>query len=263
MPNFTFLCHPSETAKKLVSQNMKLNHSSLYPLPPFFLSHCLLFRALFWTLPCIYIHPSSPFYAVYLSLRLLFSSLQMLIGSPKRPPIPLRLRPAGVDALSIFDLIAGLIPFTASGLINRSVLHAYYWLTVTEWFSLHHIPSIWQRSFSIASAVASSSCGSSSSAGTESGLGRSDRQLSEEHSSAAPCCCLYRWCSTRNCSSGAAARSGEEKWAIKAKLEGWEEQFLRGNVGRTRTSVVGKWCETKPVGEQRLSKVKQSSTYIK
>lgn len=50
------------------------------PPPPFFLSHCLLFRALFWTLPCIYIHPSSPFYAVYLSLRLLFCSLQMLIG---------------------------------------------------------------------------------------------------------------------------------------------------------------------------------------
>lgn len=60
---------------------MKLNHSSLYPLPPFFLSHCLLFRALFWTLPCIYIHPSSPFYAVYLSFRLLFSSLQTLIDS--------------------------------------------------------------------------------------------------------------------------------------------------------------------------------------
>lgn len=134
----------------------------------------------------------------------------MLIGSPKCP-IPLRLRPGGVDALSIFDLITGLIPFTPSGLINMSVLHAYYWLTVTERFSLHHIPSIWQRSFSIASAVASSSCGSSSPAGTESGLGRSDRQLSEEHSSAAPCCCLYRWCSTRNCSSGAAARSGDEK----------------------------------------------------
>lgn len=63
------------------------------------------------------------------------------------------------------------------------------------------IPSIWQRSFSKASAVASSSSGSSSPVGTESGLGLSDKQLSEEHSSPAPCCCRYRWCSTRNCSS--------------------------------------------------------------
>lgn len=54
--------------------------------------------------------------------------------------------------------------------------------------------SIWQRSFSKASLVAwspvlqpSSSSGSSSPAGTASGLGRSDRQLSEEHSSP-PCC---------------------------------------------------------------------------
>lgn len=179
----------------------------------------------------------------------------MLISSLRRPPIPLHLRPGGVDAPSIFDLITGLIPFTPSGLINMSALHAYYWLTVTERFSLHHIPSIWQRSFSIASAVASSSCGSSSPAGTESGLGRSDRQLSEEHSSAAPCCCLYRWCSTRNCSSGAAARSGDEKWAIKAKLEGWKEQFLRENVGRTRTSVAGKWCEMKPPN-RRAARVK-------
>lgn len=60
--------------------------------------------------------------------------------------------------------------------------------------------------------------------GTESGLGRSDRQLSEEHSSPAPCCCLQRWCSTRNCSSGSveAREVGEEE--MKSWLKGWCEQ---------------------------------------
>lgn len=170
----------------------------------------------------------------------------MLIGSTRHLSIPLHLRPGCGDTLSVFDLITGQIPFTPSGLINLHVLHAYYWFTVTDRASLHHIPSIWQRSFSIASTVVSSSCGSSSPAGTESGLGRSDRQLSEEHSSAvAPCCCLYRWCSTRNCSSGTVARKEDEKWAIKAKLEGCEEQVLWGNVGGRRTSMAGKWCEMK------------------
>lgn len=169
----------------------------------------------------------------------------MLIGSKRHLPVPLHLRPGCGDTLSVFDLITGPIPFTPSGLRNLHVLHAYYCFIVNDRVSLHHIPSIWQRSFSIASAVASSSCGSSSPVGTESGLGRSDRQLSEEHSSAAPCCCLYRWCSTRNCSSGTVARKEDEKWAIKAKFEGWEEQVLWGKAGGRRTSVAGKWYEMK------------------
>lgn len=165
----------------------------------------------------------------------------MLIDSTGHLLAPLHLRYGCVDTL--FDLITGQLPFTPSGIINLHVLYAYYWCTATGRASLHHIPSIWQRSFSIASTVASSSCGSSSPAGTESGLGRSDRQLSEEHSSAAPCCCLYRWCSTRNCSSGTAARKEDKKWGIKAKLEGWEEQVLWGNVGGRRTSIAGKWWD--------------------
>lgn len=64
------------------------------------------------------------------------------------------------------------------------------------------LPSIWQRSFSKASAVtlspvpqASSSSGSSSSSspvGRVSGLGLSDRQLSEEHSSSPPIYCVEK-----------------------------------------------------------------------
>lgn len=159
----------------------------------------------------------------------------MLIGSTRHLPISLHPSPGGVDKLSLSDLITGQIPFTLSGL---GVLHGCYCFAVTDRFTLHHIPSIWQRSFSIASAVASSSCGSSSPAGTESGLGRSDRQLSEEHSSAAPCCCLYKWCSTRNCSSGTEARREDEKGAIKAKVgrmggagsvgKCWENEDERG-----------------------------------
>lgn len=87
-----------------------------------------------------------------------------------------------------------------------------------------NIPSIWQRSFSKASAVASSSCGSSSPVGTESGLGRSDRQLSEEHSSPAPCCCLYRWCSTKNCSSR-RSRGGSEREKEKQGREDEKEEL--------------------------------------
>lgn len=173
----------------------------------------------------------------------------MLICSTRYPPIPLHLHPGGVDKLSIFDLNAGHITFTPSGLKNINVLHAYYWLTVTERFSLHCIPSIWQRSFSIASAVASSSCGSSSPAGTESGLGRSDRQLSEEHSSAAPCCCLYRWCSTRNCSSGAAViritilfKKWRRKVSNKSKVRRSSScEEILGELGRAWQEIGASW----------------------
>lgn len=116
-----------------------------------------------------------------------------------------------------------------------------------------NVPSIWQRSFSKASAVASSSCGSSSPGGTESGLGRSDRQLSEEHSSAAPCCCLYRWCSTRNCSSGRRevaigevrdeqgredVNEGKIKLVKSKELTGREREDNRGESGFGRNSGV-------------------------
>ena len=236
----------AKTVNKLLSQHIKLNHSFLHPLPRAFGPTACYSELSSEPHHAFTYIPSSPFHAVYLILRLLFSSFQMLMGSVRHLPIPLHLRPGCDEPLSVFDLITGQIPFTPSGPINCHVLHAYCWFTVTDRASFHHIPSIWQRSFSIASAVASLSCGSSSPPGTESGLGRSDRQLSEEHSSAAPCCCLYRWWSTRNCSSGTVARKKtDEKRMMKAKLEGWEEQVLWGNFGGRRPCTAGKWYEMK------------------
>lgn len=78
--------------------------------------------------------------------------------------------------------------------------------------------------------------------GTESGLGRSDRQLSEEHSSPAPCCCLYRWCSTRNCSSarqgGEDEKEGEVKLAQRRELTGREREDGGGWIGRNSEVAV-------------------------
>lgn len=131
-----------------------------------------------------------------------------------------------------------------------------------------NIPSIWQRSFSKASAVASSSCGSSSPVGTESGLGRSERQLSEEHSSPAPCCCLYRWCSTRNCSSRRKeVQVREVKERHERKVEKKRKKLLkrkeltrgRGNMGglgytkRKKYKITGERKEER--GQARKGKV--------
>lgn len=174
-----------------------------------------------------------------------FSSLQMLIGLPKRPPIAPRLRPGGADALSIFDLITGLIPFTPSGLINMSVLHAYYWLTAWKVQSSSH-------TLHLAAQLLNSLCGGfvvmwellpgGNRVGTGAvwqaalwgALVRRSLLLPVEmvfHQE------LQLW------SSGKKWR-----WKVsdKSKVGRMGGAVPVGNVGRTRTSVVGKWCEMKP-----------------
>lgn len=65
----------AKTTNKLISQNTKLNHSFLHPIPPFLWPHCLLFHALFWTPPCIYIHSFQPFSCCLPHPPLTFSAL--------------------------------------------------------------------------------------------------------------------------------------------------------------------------------------------
>lgn len=94
MPRMQTFIHPFNPGKRQrinsISQNIKLNCSFPHPIPPFFWSHCLLFRTLFSTPPCIYIHSFQPFSCCLphplLTFSALFSNANILAWASFRSP---------------------------------------------------------------------------------------------------------------------------------------------------------------------------------